>query len=395
MNLDEADLRARRSHKWSAHPPDVLPAFVAELDVPVAPEISAALAAAVSRHDFGYAPRPAATNIRELVSQWMNDQWATAVLPAHVDLVSDVVTGADMVLNALCEPGSEVVICPPLYAPLRVMSRISGRVPVEVPLLRTGSRWSVDLERIEGALNAGARVVLLCQPHNPTGAVFTDAEMAALGAMVRRHGAWLVSDEIHAPLIYDRRPFVSALSSRCAPERTVVVTSTSKTWNTAGLKCAVTVAGSDELAQRIAVHSNRNRAGIGILGVIAMETALQHGEPWRLALMQHLELRRNQFFDDMRVFLPAATWSVPEASYLAWINLETYGFGAPVGGKISGTTPAEWLLEHGRLAVSPGGDFGDAFRHTHVRVNFGTSETLTAEIVQRMKIALQDRANEG
>jgi cysteine-S-conjugate beta-lyase len=397
LNPTISELRARRSHKWSAYGPDVLPAFVAELDVPLASEISEALLAAVSHHDLGYAPRPPATRLAPLTSAWMR-QWGLDIAEEQVDVIADVVVGVDVVLDVFAGPGDQIIVCPPLYSPLRIASRVNGRVPVEVPLLHVGDRYVLDLDGISRAFDAGARVMLLCQPHNPTGTVFAASELESLGRIVRSYGAWIVSDEIHAPLTFEENVFTSALSSTVAPERTVVVTSTSKTWNTAGLKCAVIVSGTTELADKIRVLTNRRRAGVGILGVVAMEAALEHGDRWRRALVAHLAERRTQLFEGLRSELPLAITSPPEASYLAWVDLSPYGFvpsGAPSD---EGTLHAEmsasdWLLEHGKIAVSPGRDFGNAYQHGHVRINFGTSEALVTEILGRITAAVRQRTN--
>ncbi len=303
--LTEERLRRRRGYRWSEHPADVLPAFVADMDLPHAPAITEVLTAMVAAGDLGYTPRRYRTRLPELVSAWYAARGA-AVDPQCVDLVPDVVVGSEIVLSQLCGPGDGVVISTPLYGPLRRMAEEDGRVAVDVPMLLDGDCYRPDLEGIGAALADGARVLLLCQPHNPTGTVHSAAEMARIVELVGQHDAWLVCDEIHAPLVLDGGAHHSALATGLPADRTVVVTSTSKGWNTAGLKCAVTVAGSPALAERLADAVVARRGGIGILGVAAMEAALEHGEEWRAAACQYLGARRDQLQARLAADIPGA-----------------------------------------------------------------------------------------
>jgi cystathionine beta-lyase len=383
-SVTEAQLRRRRSSKWSEHPGDVLPAFVAEMDLPVVDAISSSLADMVARNDFGYRPAPHATRLPSLTAQWYA-RFGCSVDSAVVGVVPDVVIGSELVLETLCAPGDGIVISTPLYLPLRRMSGSGGRTTVDVPLRFDGMRYRLDLDGIDAALAGGARVVLLCQPHNPTGTVFTAEELAAIVEMVGRHEAWLVCDEVHGPLVLEAA-HRSVLGEGLATDRTVVVTSSSKGWNTAGLKCAVTIAGSAELAARIAEELPRRRGGIGIMGVVSMEAALEHGEEWRLAACRYLLERREQLYARLEADLPLAVTRPPEASYLSWIDLRAYGFTEG-----SGPVATDWLLEHARVALSAGKSFGDAYEHTHVRLNFATTPELLDRIVDRLAEALTPR----
>lgn len=383
--LTEERLRHRRGYRWSEHPADVLPAFVADMDLPLAEPITAVLAAMVADGDVGYAPRLHATRLPGLVAQWYARR-GSFVDPACVDMVPDVVAAAELVLSELCSPGDGVVISTPLYGPLRRMAGEEGRVAVDVPLLLEDGRYRLDLDGIGAALADGARVVLLCQPQNPTGTVLTAAEMAGVVALVQEHGAWLVCDEIHAPLVLDVE-HVSALAAGLPADRTVVVTSTSKGWNTAGLKCAVTIAGSPELAARFGDAVVSRRGGIGILGVAAMEAALEHGEPWRANACEYLRQRRDQVLARLSADVPHAVAGRPQASYLAWIDLRAYGFD-----RTSGPVATDWLLEHARVALSPGRFFGDDYERTHVRLNYATTPVIIDQIMDRLAEALARRS---
>jgi cystathionine beta-lyase len=196
-DLDLARLRRRRSEKWRAYPPDVLPAFVAEMDYDLAEPVRAALRSAIDLDDCGYA-QPA--GIGETFARFAAARHGWAVDPDRVHLVPDVMAGVDLILRLTTEPGDRVVINPPVYPPFFAHITDAGRRVAEVPLVRTGGRWDLDFDALEAAFAAGARGYLLCHPHNPTGRVFSLADLRRIAALAEQYGVIVVSDEIHASL---------------------------------------------------------------------------------------------------------------------------------------------------------------------------------------------------
>jgi cysteine-S-conjugate beta-lyase len=241
-DLDLARLRQRRSEKWRAYPPDVLPAFIAEMDYDLAEPVRAALRSAIDLDDCGYA-QPA--GIGETFARFAAARHGWTVDPDRVHLVPDVMAGVDLIVRLTTEPGDRVVINPPVYPPFFDHIRDAGRRVVEVPLVRTDGRWDLDFDALEAAFAAGARGYLLCHPHNPTGRVFGVADLRRIAALAEQYGVIVVSDEIHASLTLPgarHTPFVAA--GDVAAEHGVTLASTSKAFNLAGLKGAVAVAGS-------------------------------------------------------------------------------------------------------------------------------------------------------
>ena len=353
QELPLAELRQRRSIKWQLYPPDVLPLWVAELDVPLADVVSDALTAAVRRGDTGYA---APFRLGEAFAGFARRHWDWGVDPARVVPVGDVMAGVVEALKVLTDPGDRVVICPPVYPPFFEVPPSIGRPVAPVPLVD----GALDLPGIDVALGSGARAVLLSSPHNPTGRVWTPDELAALDRVVRRHDAVVLADEVHAPLTLPGARFTPYALS---PRRAVVLTSASKAFNLAGLKCAWLVAGDDDVwqaLQRIPVEVSYK---VGHLGALANEAALVGGDPWLADLVGHL--------DRMRSLVVAALGpqlTVPQASYLAWLSFPD-------------ERPAERLLQEQRIALSEGADFGLAH---HARLNFGTTTEVLTEALTRL-----------
>ena len=367
-------LRRRRSSKWVTHPPDVLPAFVAELDVPLADPIRRVLHEAVDLGDLGYTEP---VGLAEAFAGWAATALDWTVDPADVHLVPDVMVGLIEVVRALGDPGGAVVVNPPVYRPFFTDLPESGCRLVEAPLARDGAGYTFDLDALAAAYRGGARVHLLSSPHNPVGRVWTAAELRAVAELADRYGVLVLSDEIHGPLALPGSrhvPFPTVAGDGC-----VVLTSASKAWNIPGLKCAVAVAGGPRGRELLGRLPADLRYRAGLLGVVASVAAFTEGGPWRAALLAHLDRNRRLLADLLAERLPEVGYRPPEASFLAWLDLAAYGLG---------DDPARVLLERGRVALEPGVGFGRGGAG-FARLNIGTSRALLTEAVDRMATALR------
>lgn len=375
-DLSPDDLRRRRSEKWSTYPADVLPAFVAEMDFALAPPIKRALMEAIALGDTGYAtPLDLPEAFVDFARAWFN--WP--VDPDRVVLVSDVTVGVAEVLRLTTEPGSAVVVDTPAYSPFFPTIAEYGRRVLEVPLARTASGWELDFDGLEHAFRAGASAYLLCNPHNPTGRVFSRADLERVAALARRYDVVVVSDENHAPLTLPgavHTPYVS-LGEDAVP-RSATVISAAKAWNVAGLKCAVVVAGSAALRAQLATLPAEVQTRAGHLGVLAAIAAFREGRHWLTDLLAHLDRNRRLLAELLATHLPAVGYIPPQASYLAWLDCAKLSLG---------DDPAAHFLERGRVALARGLDFGPNGAG-FVRLNMGTSSALLTEAVVRMAAAV-------
>ena len=375
-DLDLDRLRRRRSEKWRAHPPDVLPAFVAEMDYDLAEPVLAALRAAIDLSDCGYATP---TDLGETFARFAAARHGWTVDPGRVHLVPDVMAGVDVILQLATEPGDGVVINTPVYPPFFEHVTGARRQVVEVPLVLVDGRWELDFAGLEAAFAAGARGYLLCNPHNPTGRVFSAADLGRIASLAEQYGVFVLSDEIHASLTLPgarHTPFVSL--GGVAAEQGVTLASASKAFNIAGLKGAVVVAGSATGQRLLAQLPSSCQFGAGLFGVLASLAAWSAGDEWLDALIAQLDHARTEFGRLLGQRLPEAGYVPPEASFLAWVDCARLGLGPE---------PAEVFLDRGRVAVGRGLNFGppgDGF----VRVTIGTSSALLADIVDRMAVAV-------
>lgn len=368
-----ASLRERRSVKWRRYPDDVLPAWVAEMDFDLAEPVAAELEAAIERGDTGYADASSSTLADDLAA-FADRRMGWRIDPGQVIAVRDVVSGIADLLGALTEPGDGVIINPPVYYPFFSVVRERGRALVEVGLDPAGR---LDVAGIEVAFAAGARALILCSPHNPTGTVHTEAELRAIGTAAREHGAWVISDEIHAPLAPAEAGHVPFLTLGTEAERAVALISASKAFNLAGLGCAQIVTDSEQGREGVA-RLGSHAAHPGHLGVLASAVAFREGDAWLDAVIETLAANARLLGELLAERLPEVAYESPEAGFLAWLDFTASGLGHD---------PAPVLLEDGRVALSPGPQFG-AGGEGHARLNIGTSPELVGDAVERIARAL-------
>jgi cystathionine beta-lyase len=376
MNLlrvrTEAELRASGCIQGSEAPAAVLPAWVAEMDFAVAAPITAALHEAVDGGCLGYGPADATTGVGEALANFASAQWDWAFDPRRVVLAGDVVDAISRVLATLAEEGP-VIVPTPAYPPFLTVVGHAGRRLVTVPIDPDAVEATHDLVGIERELRAGARTIVLCNPHNPWGRSFPREELEALRDVAEAHGALVISDEIHAPLTLPGATHVPYAAVATPGARVVTVTSATKTWNMPGVKCAQIVCGSAEDAQRLRDYPMH--PGQSSLGAVASRAAYELGGPWRAALLDQLDANRTLFTELVSGRLPRARMRPLEATYLAFLDARAYGL----------ASPGEAALERGRVWVDhrPWGPGGEG----HVRVNLATSPERIEQIVERLAAA--------
>jgi cysteine-S-conjugate beta-lyase len=383
-------LRLRTSMKWRAHPVDVLPLWVAEMDVKLAPTVADALRTAIDNGDTGY---PSGTAFAEAVSEFASQRWQWHDLAvSRTAIVPDVMLGVVETLRLVTDRGDAVVVNPPVYAPFYAFVSHDGRRVIEAPLDADGR---IDLDALEEAFararaSGGKVAYLLCNPHNPTGSVHTFDELRGVAERARRYGVRVVSDEIHAPVILAGARFIPYLSVPGA-ENAFALISASKAWNLSGLKAALAIAGPEAAADLRRMPEEVSH-GPSHLGIIAHAEAFRTGGDWLDALLLGLDENRTLLGDLITEHLPGVKCLRPQGTYLAWLDCQQLGVdeeaadGLAVVADLSG--PARWFLDHAHVALSSGHVFGTGGAG-HVRLNFATSRAILTEAVSRMGLALE------
>ncbi|MFD5912788.1 MalY/PatB family protein [Streptomyces massasporeus] len=370
-------LRQRTSMKWRTYPEDVLPLWVAEMDVPLADSVVRAVTDALHLGDTGY---PAGTAYAQALAAFAGKRWDWGGLAVErTAIVPDVMLGVVEMIKLVTGPGDTVVVNPPVYPPFYMFLEHMDRRVAEAPL---GADGRLDLavleETFRQAVADGRRAAhLLCSPHNPTGTVHTAEELSAVAGLAERYGVRVVADEIHAPLVLGDAGFVPYLSVPGA-ERGLSLMSASKGWNLPGLKAALAVAGPEAAADLERMPEEVGH-GPSHVAVIAHTAALRDGVTWLDALLTGLDDNRRLLADLLAAHLPAIRYRPGDATYLAWLDCRALDLG---------DDPAEVFLRRGRVALSSGLPFGTGGTG-HVRLNLGTSREVLTEGVRRMAAALR------
>ncbi len=371
------ELRTHQSEKWRAFPPDVLPLPVAEMDFPVAEPIRRTIIEMVNKSDLGYLGF--IPELGEAFSEFSTRRDGWTPDPLQVRVAADVGVGIVEVLRVITQPGDKIMINSPVYPNFWTWSRETHLDYIDVPLTLSdnevdGSHWVLDWEGIEKTYKSGLKVHLICNPHNPLGRVYSRAELERLVKLAHENNVIIISDEIHSPLTFSEQKFTPILSiSDAARAVSVTVTSSSKGWNIAGLKCAIIVTQDDAMFERLNAIAPATHYRASLLGAFASVAAFRHGEPWLEKLMVQLDLNRKLVDQLLKEKLPLAKSHIPHCSYLTWIDFSAY--------KLD-TEPTAYFIEKGKVAFQPGVRFGEQWAQ-YLRLNFATSPAVIEEAIER------------
>ena len=372
-----SELRKRRSEKWRSFPEDVLPLPVAEMDFPIAKPIRDVLIDMVKRSDTGYSVTD--PELPRAFANFAKRNWDWTVNQDQFYFATDVGVAGIEVLRLWTQPGDNVVVNTPVYLNFFNWIKEAKCEVVDAPLKHLGDAWALDLAGLEDAFAAGAKAYILCHPHNPVGHVFTLDELEKIAELAKKYNVLVISDEIHAPLIFNETRFIPYLNvSDTARETGVCITSASKAWNLAGLKCAQIVADDSVINDRLALLPALLSERASLFGVWAGIAAYNQGEPWLKAVLKNIDDNRHYLAKLLKKHLPEAKYTVPNGTYLAWIDLSAYGQ----------DEVTQLLLDKGRVALSNGSLFGGVGKD-FVRLNLATSKEIIKDAVLRMASVLE------
>lgn len=369
--------RAKGGTKWRRPGPDALPAWVADMDFAPCPAVADAITGLVAAGDLGY-PDWDGEPLADAFCERMAQRYGWSPDPSCVRHATDLIQAFEVTTTLATAPGDGVAAHVPNYPPfLGVLKRLDRRL-VPCPVVPDGASWSFDARRLDEEIaRSGARMLLVVNPHNPTGRAFRQDELAALADLACRRDLVIVSDEIHAELLHDPARHVpfATLGEEVA-RRTVTVGSASKSFNLAGLRTAVVHIGAPGLRAAWDALPSHLLGSLNVVGVAATLAAWSAGDPWLDALRLHLTAQRDRVVARIAQ-MRGLVLRPPEATYLAWIDCREAGLG---------DDPAEAFRRSG-VALSPGRDYGPG-GEGYVRLNFATGRGILEEILDRMAAAL-------
>jgi cystathionine beta-lyase len=349
--------RGTGSSKWAKYQDrDILPFWVADMDFRAPPFVQAALRERVEHGIFGYSETP--TELVDAVVDWLATEFDWVVPAAWLVWLPGVVTGLNLACRAIGSPGDSVLMNVPVYYPFLAAPGHGGRSAIEVPLTMDGGRWVMDIDALAAARGPRTRLLMFCNPQNPTGRVYTRDELVELAKFCARHDLLICSDEIHCALILDhgrRHVPIATLSDEIAA-RTITLMAPTKTYNTPGLGCAFAVIPDAALRKRFIDARAGLVPGVGCLAYTAATAAYQDPSDWLTQLLTYLAGNRDALQACVRG-LPGVGTTHVEGTYLAWIDVRGLGLEHPM----------QHFEAHG-LGLSDGAQFhGPGF----LRFNFG------------------------
>ncbi|WP_341957872.1 MalY/PatB family protein [Pseudomonas sp. RC10] len=365
------------SKKWSQYPEDVLPMWVADMDFPVAEPIVQALKNRLEHPLLGYSV--AQDSLRQTLVAHLARHYDWVIQPEDLVFLPGVEPGVNMALNTLVPAGSGVLVQTPNYSPL-LHAPANWKLPrVDLPLhVDANGQYPTDIAALNNAL-LQSRALLLSNPHNPLGKVFERDELRAIGEACVQHDVLIISDEIHADILFDGRRHtpIASLSPEIAA-RSVTLMSASKAWNIAGMKTAFAVVQNAELRERF----NAGRLGlvdsVNALGLEATQAAYRDGAEWLAQVNAYLQDNRDYLAHALETRFPGIRMHLPQSTYLAWLDCSALDI----------QHPQQFFLNEAKVALSCGLEFGDDCGQ-FVRLNFGCPRPMLEDALARMERSLQ------
>ena len=373
------DRRGTSAVKWDKYVgTDVIPMWVADMDFRCAPSIVEALRKRVAHGIFGYSNPPA--GLIDATLAHLEEDYSWRIDPEWIVWLPGLVVGLNVVCRAFGSEGAEVLTAVPIYPPFLSAPENAARRTVRVGMHESDGNWCWDMAALERAITPACRLLLLCNPHNPVGRVFSRDELQAIAGVCARHELVLCSDEIHNGLILDRDKRhipIASLSPEIA-DRTVTLMSASKTFNLPALGCAYAIVSNPGLRAKL----KRAMAGIvhhvGLMGYVATEAAYRSGRPWQLSLLEYLRSNRDLAEREIAKMPGLRIWHA-QATYLSWIDARALGTNDP----LRFFHEAGVGLYEGALFGTPG----------FLRLNFACPRALLETALERMSRAVRSLHN--
>ena len=357
---------------------DLLPMWVADTDFLSPPEIIEALQKRTEHGVFGYGIPP--KTMFSAVTNWVEKRYGWKIKESWLIESPGVVTALAFAIQGLTEEGDKVLIQTPVYPPFYTMIKNNNREIVKNPLKYINGRYEIDFADFEEKLKSGVKLFILCSPHNPVGRVWTEDELEKMGELCKKYNVFVVSDEIHADIIFRPNVHTPLASLAGLEEMTVTCIAPSKTFNIPGLQASVMIIPNAEIRKKItAAQGKIGYSGNNILGRTAMEAAYTHGKQWREQCIEYLKGNRDRVIGFISRELPDLHVVPSEGTYLLWIDCRKLG--------LSDIELKKRLVEKGKLALEPGTKYGEEGTG-FVRMNIGCPRKLLEEGLIRLKNAL-------
>lgn len=376
------DRRGTNSVKWTLYGENVLPMWVADMEFGAPPAVIEAIQARLKHPVFGY--QDDSPSLREAIAERQAARYGWQVKPEWIVLLPGLVMGLNLVAHTIGERGDGILITPPIYPPFLQVCHTHDRQGQFAPLHHTVEgqimHYTLDTDAMRAAITERTRLLLFCNPHNPTGRAFTRGELEQVASIAEEHNLVLCSDEIHAELMMGQSQHIPIAA--LAPEieaRSITLVAPSKAFNIPGLGCAAAIVPDEMLRKKLRKTKESYGALANILGYAAAEAAYRHGDEWLAELLKQLTANRDTVVDFVEERLPGVTVTRPQATYLSWLDFRELGM----------DKPAAFFLEKAKVALNEGEIFGVGGAG-FARLNYGCSPGMLTEGLERLEAAIRE-----
>jgi cystathionine beta-lyase len=369
-----AQARRKGGAKWSRYNEDVLPSFVADTDFNLPPAIHEAFALQLERQDYGYSLQMSERDLPGIYVDWAKRRFGWQVNEASIEALVDIVQGIFLCIQQYTQPGDGIATLTPTYPPLWSAIGNTGRRLIASTLTTRNGNYEIDFDDLRHQIDSSTKMFILCNPHNPTGRVFTRAELDEIAEIVVENNLLVLSDEIHADLVFSGHKHIPFAS--LSPEissRTITLTSATKSFNLGGLRFAIAIFGSQQLQDQFNLVHRGMIGGLNSMGMTATEIAWRECGDWLDDMVGYLEGNRDYLIHELSTRVPQINCLTPESTFLAWLNCT----GADLN-----EDPFSHFLNTAKVAFNPGTDFGPG-GEGYVRLNYGTSRQILTEMIDR------------
>ena len=379
-----SSLQLRKSEKWRAYPAEILPMPFAVMDFELSEPIKKSLIDLVNNSDAGYLGK--IPELGQSLTNFSANRWNWKIAPEDIKICPDVGVGVIEVCRQIVKPDDQIMINTPVYYNFFNWIKELNCKPYDAPLIENQLTYSLDFEKIAEGYASGVKVHILCNPHNPVGAVFSQLDLAKLADLAGEFGVVIASDEIHAPLTYKEKSFTPFLnSSAVAKEVGISFLSATKSWSIAGLKCAQIVAVGEKTRRIVAGIPTAVHSRASLFGAVASAAAYGESIDWLDSVVEQLDQSRTYLGGLLSELQFDIGYREPDGGYFGWLDLRNVDKFKNLNSR---EDIAELLLTHGKIAVAPGhlyGPSGTGF----IRINFATSFEIIEESVKRIKSTLE------
>jgi cystathionine beta-lyase len=382
FNLVPDRRKSSASIKWLAYPKDVLPMWVADMDMSAPKPILDALRQAVAHGVLGY--EFATPALKETVAARMDKLYKWKVKPESIVATTGIVSGFTVAARIACTPKKGALLQTPVYSAFHEVKHNVGVPQLDAPLVKRAEgnviRYEIDWELFEKQVKR-AGMFLLCNPHNPLGIIFSRKDLLKMAEICLRHNVLIVSDEIHSELLLDDNKFTPlAKLAREIEKNTITLIAPSKTFNVPGLFCGFAIIPNADLRKRYEQEASHLTMHVNSLGLVAAQAAFSGKcDSWLKEANRYLTGNRDFLVDYVTRYMPDVRATIPAATYLGWLDFTQTAIK---------DDPYTFFLKNAKVAFSDGKVFGKEGKG-HIRINFGTSRALLKEGLDKMRKALE------